>query len=191
MITSYTITNISRVAKDEEFRPVEINGESYPNYMVSNHGRVYSIKSNKLLKGNVNKRGYVIFNLYKNSKAINMKAHRLVALHFIDNPEKLKILNHKDENKQNNHYSNLEWCTHSYNLNYGDAQKRRIEQVVKPVIQVDDCLNIVGEYPSLAEASMQSGISVTSMFRACTYGITKQNCLWAYVPKESGVGICQ
>jgi NUMOD4 motif. len=191
MITSYTITNIDRIVKDEEFRPVEIDGESYPNYMVSNHGRVYSIKNNRLLNGAVDRNGYHIFYLCKNGKKINMRAHRLVAMHFIDNPKKLKILNHKDEIRTNNHYSNLEWCTHSYNLTYGDAQKRRIEQIVKPVIQMDDKLNIIAEYPSLSEASTQSGISITSMFNACTYGITKQGCTWAYIPKESGVGSCQ
>lgn len=41
--------------------------------------------------------------------------HRLLALHFIHNPENLPEVNHKDGNKQNNKLDNLEWCSKSYN----------------------------------------------------------------------------
>ena len=44
---------------------------------------------------------------------------------FIPNPYNLPQVNHKDEDKCNNHVDNLEWCTQSYNLNYNDGQKRR------------------------------------------------------------------
>lgn len=45
--------------------------------------------------------------------------HRLVALTFIDNPDGLPFINHKDENGSNNCVENLEWCTRTYNANYG------------------------------------------------------------------------
>lgn len=54
--------------------------------------------------------------------------HRLVAEAFIPNPQNHPIINHKDENPQNNRVDNLEWCTHSYNASYGDAQNRRLNQ---------------------------------------------------------------
>ena len=53
--------------------------------------------------------------------------HRLVAMAFIPNPDNLPIINHKDENPRNNNVENLEWCTHKYNLNYGEAQLRRVQ----------------------------------------------------------------
>ena len=47
------------------------------------------------------------------------KVHRLVALAFVDNPNGYPEINHIDEDKRNNTYSNLEWCTTRYNLTYG------------------------------------------------------------------------
>lgn len=44
-----------------------------------------------------------------------MFVHRLVAMCFLDNPNNYPVVNHKDGNKQNNHYTNLEWCTVRYN----------------------------------------------------------------------------
>ena len=38
---------------------------------------------------------------------------------FIPNPNNYPQVNHKDENKLNNHFSNLEWCNSNYNNNYG------------------------------------------------------------------------
>jgi hypothetical protein len=50
-----------------------------------------------------------------------LRVHRLVAEAFIPNPdpEHFTEINHKDENKANNHYTNLEWCDRKYNVNYG------------------------------------------------------------------------
>ena len=51
--------------------------------------------------------------------------HRLVAEHFLDNPNNLPEVNHKDEDKSNNFVNNLEWCKHKYNMNYKQLQKRQ------------------------------------------------------------------
>ena len=48
---------------------------------------------------------------------------------YIPNPNNYPIINHKDENKQNNNVSNLEWCTHKYNTNYGTAIQRQSEKL--------------------------------------------------------------
>ena len=99
-------------------------------YQVSNLGRVKSLKDShgnyreKILSGFPHKDGYLLVNLYKNSKKKPYYIHRLVALHFIDNSNNYKEINHKDENKTNNKVSNLEWCTRKYNNKYGTHNKR-------------------------------------------------------------------
>lgn len=51
--------------------------------------------------------------------------HRIIAMTFIENPDNLPFVNHKDENPSNNCVDNLEWCTRVYNANYG----HRLEKV--------------------------------------------------------------
>ena len=57
------------------------------------------------------------YTLLKDGKAKRYRAHRLVAFLFLDRPPNYRelIINHKDGNKLNNHYSNLEYCTYYYN----------------------------------------------------------------------------
>lgn len=43
---------------------------------------------------------------------------------FLPNPNNYEEVNHLDENKANNKLENLEWCTHSYNMNYGEVKKK-------------------------------------------------------------------
>jgi len=86
-------------------------------YLAYEDGRVFSTKSNKFLKGEVTKYGYLVYRLSINNKLQAFRANRLVAFLFLDVPSNYKelVVNHKDGNKLNNHYSNLEWCTHYYN----------------------------------------------------------------------------
>ena len=115
------------------YNNLEINKEiwkkikDYENYMISNFGRVKSLKRNLILKPEI-RRQYYSVQLYKNKNQNNFQIHRLVAITFIKNPHNLKYVNHKDENKLNNHVDNLEWCTASYNTNYGTAIKRAVEK---------------------------------------------------------------
>ena len=100
-------------------------------YMVSTHGRVKSVdryercckdarrlRKSKILKQATDKDGYKRVRLYKNGKYKVYSVHRLVAQAFLDNPNNYPIINHKDEDKANNYYKNLEWCTQQYNTKY-------------------------------------------------------------------------
>ena len=95
-------------------------------YEVSNLGRVKSLKygKEKILKSWNNGKGYLFVSLCRNGKMKHFKVHRLVSTAFIPNPEGLPEINHIDENKSNNCLSNLEWCSHKYNSNYGTRTKR-------------------------------------------------------------------
>ena len=92
-------------------------------YQISNYGRIYSLKKGIIKRSSLN-RGYVCIRLYKNGKGKPYSVHRLVAKHFIPNPNNYPCVNHKDENPSNNCVSNLEWCTYSYNNTYGSRLER-------------------------------------------------------------------
>lgn len=99
--------------------------EQYPNYAVDENGNVFSVKTGKPIKQFDCGTGYFRVGLSRNGKEKHFLVHRLVAEAFIPNPERLPLVNHKDENKKNNCVSNLEWCTYEYNANYGTAIERR------------------------------------------------------------------
>lgn len=93
-------------------------------YQVSNLGRVKSLDrivlpnkfyASKILKGSLNKDGYRRILLYKNSKYKGTSIHRLVATHFIDNPENKPCINHINGIRNDNRVENLEWVTYSEN----------------------------------------------------------------------------
>lgn len=98
--------------EEEIWKPVK-GFENY--YKVSNLGNVISVRRNMQLKKMHDSDGYLLISLYKEQKIIKGKIHRLVAQHFIPNPENKKTVNHKNGNKNDNSVSNLEWMTPSEN----------------------------------------------------------------------------
>lgn len=100
----------------------------YP-YMVSSHGHIYSngfyVKGPKgtrytgerLLKPDV-RNGYLSVRLNISGKFKWYAIHRLVSECFLPNSLGLPCVNHKDTNKTNNYFGNLEWCTYSYNIQH-------------------------------------------------------------------------
>ena len=82
-------------------------------YFITEDGRCYNTNTNKYLKGQIGKNGYISFNLtLPDGKKKRLYAHRLVGLNYLPEPEKNKNqINHIDGNKLNNHFTNLEWVT--------------------------------------------------------------------------------
>ena len=77
-------------------------------------GRVYSEKSNRFLKPDLNS-GYAVVTLFNSGDKLRETVHRIVAKLFCDNSGGFDVVNHIDGNKLNNHYTNLEWCTQRHN----------------------------------------------------------------------------
>lgn len=110
-------------------------------YSISNFGNVFSIQSKRNIKQTKNSKGYLIVGLCKNKKRKSCLIHRLVAEAFIDNPNKLPEINHKDENPLNNTITNLEWCTHKYNMNYNNLGKRaKIKKELNEIYKQEDII---------------------------------------------------
>jgi hypothetical protein len=86
--------------------------ESY--YLVSECGDIYSKFSDTILKPQINKGGYLQLTLYISNIRANHRVHRVVGRVFLGENEELQI-NHKDGNKLNNHFTNLEYVTSKEN----------------------------------------------------------------------------
>ena len=139
-------------------------------YKINKYGIVRNSK-NEIKSTFIEFGGYVGILLYKNNQYKKFKIHRLVAEHFIPNPNNLPVINHKDGNRQNNHVDNLEWCTQSYNVKKG----KRVEELRKPC-KLYKFSTFIKEFPSIIDAAKY--LNVTP---ACIFNSLKRN---GY--KESG-----
>lgn len=111
-------------------------------YQVSTLGRIRSFHEyggvkERILHLKICKNGYVSVALAKDGKYTYPLIHRLVAQAFVPNPDNKPVVNHKDENKANNHADNLEWCSTEYNNTYGTRNQRAIESKKKKVLCVE------------------------------------------------------
>lgn len=91
---------------------------NYDNYMIDENGNVFNKTTNKYLKGSIGENGYKYYRLSQNNHKKMYYAHRLVAEHFLNNPNNFPVVNHIDGNKLNNNINNLEWVTYSENTKH-------------------------------------------------------------------------
>ncbi len=171
---------LNYIANDERFKTAIISGEEYPNYLVSNYGRVYSLSTRRFMRGYTDRYGYRQHYLYKDGVRTHAREHRLVAWAFIDNPHGYEILNHKDSCKSNNYYQNIEWCSYKYNATHGIKQALKIARMLKPVIQLDKNKKVIARYRSIKEASEKGNIAPSMIYDSNRYGKLRKQCYWKY-----------
>lgn len=158
-------------------------------YSINEFGVVTNLLTNKEISQREDKDGYMVLNLTVTSgRQQTFKVHRLVALCFIDNDDptaKIQV-NHKDENKKNNHYTNLEWCTHCYNINYGLRTIKAISNKQIKVICKNVSTNDTVIFDSISSASRFLNISESNINRALN-GERNSTCGFVFYKPESPV----
>lgn len=123
-------------------------------YWISNKGRVWSERNQIMLKhwtGNSHGRyheGHQYVTLCVKFKRCNVQIHRLLAIHFIPNPNSLQLVGHIDDYRNNNSLPNLEWCTYNKNLDRAYENGCR-EGLHRPVIAIDTNTGIAKYYISI------------------------------------------
>ena len=153
-------------------------------YRVSNLGRVKSLNYSNtgkegILNAEDNGKGYLRVKLWKDGKVEKCRINRLVAQAFLPNPDNLPEVNHKDEDKTNNRVDNLEWCSRQYNVEYSQG---------KAVIGINKVSGLILEFPSISEASRQTGINSRNIC-ACLKGRQKSTggYYWHYASDSEEV----
>lgn len=165
-------------------------------YEVSDFGNIKSLSrivrhpnggdlqtTEKIMKAIISTTGkYCQINLYRNNKMKVFKIHRLVGLAFIKNIHNKPFINHIDGNKQNNHISNLEWCTAKENIIHAfDNNLMNVphgEKHVRAKLTSKDVLKIRDDFK----------IGVKQNYLANKYSVCKQtinnichNKIWKHV----------
>lgn len=90
----------------------------YPDYLISNQGRVKSLRNDKILKTPPSHYGYPRCNIFKDRIRNTILVHRYVAKEFIPNPDNKPEVNHKNGIKLDSRVDNLEWCTPKENMRH-------------------------------------------------------------------------
>jgi len=96
---------------EEIWKPIT----NYETYSISNFGNVKNNKSGRISNGTLMQIGYLRTTLSNNKSKTRPCIHTLVASAFIPNSENKKCVDHIDNDKLNNHSSNLRWATHQEN----------------------------------------------------------------------------
>lgn len=186
----------------EEWRPIP-GYESL--YEASNRGRVRSkdrivrqlayngsiathVYRGRILTPKKSTHGYLKVDLAIDGGRKEMSIHRLVAMAFLPNPDNLPCINHKDEVRSNNNVENLEWCTQSHNLSWGNAPLKLSRTNTKhPVLQMAEDGTIINRFISMKDATIATGVSRDRIY-ACCAGYTKHGgrFRWKYDTGASG-----
>jgi len=174
---------MQKIISTEVWKPIQLHGCQLE---VSNLGNVRFFKSKKPKAIFLNKYGYPTINIQKDRHIKGFRVHRLVAQLFVENPnpDKYDCVNHKDENPQNNHADNLEWCDRAYNNRYGSHTEKAAKSHSKKIAQYNLQGNKIREWESATLAARELGYA-QSCINWCCLRKPKHNTykrfIWRYI----------
>ena len=153
--------------------------EEAPDYWISNRGEVLSKRiegKEKLIKLFANqKTGYLQCCLIitpkgdPKRKKVTVYPHQLCAQYFVDNPDNLNRVHHKDHQKNNNHYWNLKWVTQEINIwEYYHSDEKNKPRNMKRVEAWTASGDYIGTYPSVNKAAKEIGVCPSTVHNQCT-----------------------
>ena len=156
--------------------------KGYPNYQISNLGRIWNCRTQRMLKPSVTPKGYCQINLVAiNGKRKKELVHRLVALTFIENPNHYPEVNHINHIRNDNRVENLEWVTRKENINKSSLP------VKVAVYQVDG--KYVDTYNSIRELCNELNLTESNV-SGCLSNKSKQHTHKGYkfkIQKENPI----
>lgn len=133
-------------------------------YQISNFGRVKSLKRKtpKILTPTFtdsNHEEYLEIKLSKNGKTKHHLIHKLVAQAFVDGYVEGYVVNHIDEDKTNNVWTNLEWISVRENNTHGTRTQRASQTRISNKNKIIHCLELNMDFNSQAEVAQYLGCS--------------------------------
>lgn len=151
--------------------------EPIPNYsdkyFITRDGRVWSTRSKRFLRPQKTRLGYsviLLFGLNGDPKKYKTHSiHRLVAAAYISNPHNKPNVNHKNSVRDDNHFTNLEWCTQQENIMHAvrTGRIRRPRNLAHPNTKLSDRQisqirpRLTGKYGQLTQLAKHYGVSVS------------------------------
>lgn len=151
-------------------------------YLVGDKGNTKCLSRSGIgyvpLKGWIDERGYRRVDLNGDVRLV----HRLVALHFIPNPDGKETVNHKNEVKDDNRVENLEWLTNTENHEYGTRNVRVGKALEKPILRISkENGEVLQRYPCL-KAVVEDGFNRSGVSQCANGGRLKSSggFLWRW-----------
>lgn len=145
--------------------------QDYSDYAVTRDGRVWSYKYHKFLKPTANKKSYLQVGIYSGGKRSTKLVHHLVAKAYLNNQNNLTVVNHLDSDRQNNHVTNLEWCSTRENnlhtLKKGRNQPKLTAEIVKALRRESETTDL--SYRNLGRKYGISGVMVSRIIRRLSW----------------------
>lgn len=187
------------IFEGQELRLIEGTEADY----VSNKGNVYRLRNGEYIPNTLykNSNGYVY--VYVHNKNVQQsqrtkRVHKLVALAFLDNPNNLPVVGHKNNIKSDNRVENLYWTTYSENTQkaYKDAlmanDKGIYDSQSYPIACYDKDGNLVSVYGSISEAGRCiKNYPLHSIEKVVGHGLGVKGYRFEYISKEDYFNVPQ
>ena len=158
--------------------------KDYENYMISDEGQVFSIKSHKFLKPRIDNGGYYFVGLYNNGIRKHLKIHNLVAKAFLDNNGNKRCVDHINNIKTDNRLKNLRFVSSSENSHNARIRKDNTSGIKGITfykkynkslarIMINNKSKHIGYYKTLEEATIARKKVANKLFGEFTHSSEK------------------